>query len=140
MRAPILVPTVLRNLIKKPATNLFPETEPIPIPEDFRGMIAYNVDKCVGCRMCVNVCPAGVFVYLPDIKKMALWTARCVYCGQCVDVCPTGALQLSRDFLLANYDNRDGRFVPLKREKVEELRKKAEEAKKAEKIKKKDSE
>ena len=139
MRAPILVPTVLRNLLKKPATNPFPKTEPVPIPDDFRGMISYNVDKCVGCRMCVNVCPAGVFVYLPEIRKVALWTARCVYCGQCVDVCPTGALQLSRDFLLASYDNRDERFIPLKPEKVEELRKKLEEQGKAKERAKKEN-
>ncbi|WP_297439297.1 4Fe-4S dicluster domain-containing protein [Thermococcus sp.] len=131
MRAPILVPTVLRNLAKKPATNLFPETEPVPIPEDFRGIISYNVDKCVGCRMCVTVCPAGVFVYLPDIRKVALWTARCVFCKQCVDVCPTGALRMSNDFLLASYDNYDDKFIPLKEEKIEEVRRKLEEKKKA---------
>jgi len=122
VRAPILIPTVLRNLARKPATNLFPKTEPVPVPEDFRGQIKYNVDKCVGCRMCVTVCPAGVFVYLPDIRKVALWTARCVYCSQCVDVCPTGALQMSDEFLLASYDNRDERFIPLKEEKIEEIR------------------
>ncbi|ACS32536.1 4Fe-4S binding protein [Thermococcus gammatolerans] len=131
MKAPILVPTVLKNLTKKPATNLFPKTEPVPVPEDFRGMITYDVDKCVGCRMCYNVCPAGVFVCLPEIRKVALWTARCIYCGQCVDVCPTGALKLSRDFLLASYDNHDERFIPLKSEKVEEIKKKLEEQKKA---------
>ena len=131
MKAPILVPTVLRNLARKPATNLFPKTEPVPIPEDFRGQLRYNVDKCVGCRMCVTVCPAGVFVYLPDIRKVALWTARCVYCKQCVDVCPTGALEMSDEFLLASYDNGDDKFIPLKEEKIEEIRRKLEEQKKA---------
>ncbi|AHL23482.1 4Fe-4S dicluster domain-containing protein [Thermococcus nautili] len=131
MRAPILVPTVLRNLVRKPATNLFPKTEPVPVPENFRGQLKYNVDKCVGCRMCVTVCPAGVFVYLPDIRKVALWTGRCVYCAQCVDVCPTGALEMSDEFLLASYDNYDDKFIPLKEEKIEEIRKKLEEQKKA---------
>ncbi len=130
MRAPILVPTVLRNIAKKPATNLFPKREPVPVPEDFRGKLEYNVDKCVGCRMCVTVCPAGVFVYLPDIRKVALWTARCVFCKQCVDVCPTGALQMSDEFLLASYDNWEP-FIPLGEEKIEDIRKKLEEQKKA---------
>ncbi|NJF25122.1 4Fe-4S binding protein [Thermococcus sp. Bubb.Bath] len=140
MKAPILVPVVLRNLFKRPATNRFPQMEPVPIPEDFRGMISYNVDKCVGCRMCVNVCPAGVFVYLPEIRKVALWTARCIYCGQCVDVCPTGALQLSRDFLLASYDNKSDRFIPLEPEKVEEIKRKLEEQKKVKEAAKKEKE
>ncbi|NJE79670.1 4Fe-4S binding protein, partial [Thermococcus sp. GR4] len=71
------------------------------------------------------------FVYLADIRKVALWTGRCVYCAQCVDVCPTGALQMSDEFLLASYDNYDEKFIPLKEEKIEEIRKKLEEQKKA---------
>lgn len=55
--------------------------ELVLIFEDFRGMIVYNVDKCVGCRMCVNVCLVGVFVYLLEIRKVVFWIVCCVYCG-----------------------------------------------------------
>jgi len=98
------LPIVLGNLLKRPATNPFPKADPVPVPENFRGQLKYNAEKCVGCRMCVTVCPAGVFVYLADVRKVAPWTARCVHCAQCVDVCPTGALEMGREFLLASYD------------------------------------
>ncbi|MFA4668892.1 4Fe-4S binding protein [Pyrococcus kukulkanii] len=130
IRLPLLS-TVIKNLFKKPATNPFPKTEPVPVPENFRGKIVYNVDKCVGCRMCVTVCPAGVFVYLPEIRKVALWTGRCVFCKQCVDVCPTNALQMSDEFLLASYDKYDSKFIYVTPKEAEEIKKKQEELKKA---------
>ncbi|AAL81560.1 NADH-plastoquinone oxidoreductase subunit [Pyrococcus furiosus DSM 3638] len=130
IRLPLL-PTVIKNLFKKPATNPFPKTEPVPVPEDFRGKLVYNVDKCVGCRMCVTVCPAGVFVYLPEIRKVTLWIGRCVMCKQCVDVCPTAALQMSDEFLLASYDKYDAKLIYLTPEEAEDIKKKLEEANKA---------
>ncbi|ANF22455.1 4Fe-4S dicluster domain-containing protein [Thermococcus piezophilus] len=137
MRLSPLIPTVLRNLAKKPATNLFPKMEPVPVPENFRGRLIYDVDKCVGCRMCVTVCPAGVFVYLPEVRKVTLWTGRCVFCSQCVDVCPTNALKMSDEFLLASYDKYDEKFIWFKEEEIEELKKKLEEQKKAKEAAKK---
>lgn len=130
MRVSPIIPRILGNLARKPATNLFPKTEPVKVPEDFRGRLTYNVDKCVGCRMCVTVCPAGVFVFLPEIRKVTLWTGRCVFCKQCVDVCPTGALKMTDEFLLASYDRLDEKFIWLTDEEIEEVKKKLEEKKK----------
>jgi len=130
LRVSPIIPRILGNLARKPATNLFPKTEPVKVPEDFRGRLTYNVDKCVGCRMCVTVCPAGVFVFLPEIRKVTLWTGRCVFCKQCVDVCPTGALEMTDEFLLASYDRLDEKFIWLTDEEIEEVKKKLEEKKK----------
>ena len=93
MKVPPTLSVVLRNLFKNPATNPFPKSEPVPIPEGFRGKLVYHVDKCIGCKLCMNVCPAGVFEYVPEIKKVTLWLGRCVFCQQCVDVCPVNALE-----------------------------------------------
>ncbi len=131
MRVSPIIPQILENLLKKPATNMFPKTEPVKVPEGFRGRLIYNPDKCVGCRMCVTVCPAGVFVFIPEVRKVTLWTGRCVFCKQCVDVCPTGALQMTDEFLLASYDRNDDKFIFLKDEEIEEIKKKIEEKKAA---------
>ncbi len=130
MKVPPTLSTVLGNLFKKPATNLFPESEPVPVPEGFRGKLTYDVEKCVGCRLCVMVCPAGVIEYVPEIKKVTFWLGRCVFCQQCVDVCPVNALSMSDEFLLATTDKYDDNLRWLKEDEVEEVKKKLEEQKK----------
>ncbi len=81
---------------------------PVPVTEGFRGKIAYDREKCIGCQMCIRVCPARVIEFKPEEKKIRMYVARCTYCAQCVDVCPVGALSRSQEFLLADYD----RFSP----------------------------
>ncbi len=110
MRVPPTLSTVLGNLFKKPATNPpFPKSDPVPVPEGFRGgKLVYDVEKCVGCRLCITVCPAGVIEYVPpEVRKVTFWLGRCTFCAQCVDVCPVNALSMSDEFLLATADKYD---------------------------------
>ncbi|WP_456394339.1 4Fe-4S dicluster domain-containing protein [Thermococcus sp.] len=130
MRVPPTLSAVLGNLFRKPATNPFPESEPVPVPEGFRGKLVYHVDKCVGCRLCVTVCPAGVFEYIPEVRKVTLWLGRCVFCKQCVDVCPVSALEMSDEFLLATYDKYDDNLRWFREKEIEKM---IEEKKKAQK-------
>jgi len=117
--------TLIKQLVRKPATNPFPVKymprsvtgllakvgqgkasihPPVPVPADLRGKIAYDADKCIGCRLCVRVCPAQVIEFLPEDKKIRMYVARCTFCAQCVDACPVGALSTTPDFLLADTD------------------------------------
>jgi formate hydrogenlyase subunit 6 len=43
---------------------------------------------------------------------------------------PDLSIQLSKDFLLASYDNKSDSFIPLKPEKIEEIKRQMEEQKK----------
>lgn len=117
------------QLLTRPVTNRFPAkympksvtgflsqvekgeaklVPPVPVTEGFRGRIAYDREKCIGCQMCIRVCPARVIEFKPEEKKIRMYVARCTYCSQCVDVCPVNALSRSQEFLLADYD----RFAP----------------------------
>jgi Fe-S-cluster-containing dehydrogenase component len=62
------------------------------------GVVAYNLDACIGCRYCVAACPFGVprFTYdtpLPKISKCQLCAPRLAEgkIPACAEVCPTGA-------------------------------------------------
>jgi formate hydrogenlyase subunit 6/NADH:ubiquinone oxidoreductase subunit I len=125
-----LVLELIRQLLKKPATNCFPVkyypgqttvtelinkvqdgevqiNSPVTVPEKFRGKIAYDKESCIGCRLCIRVCPSRAIEFLPEEKKIKIRIDRCLFCSQCNDVCPTNSLSMSEDFLLANEDRLD---------------------------------
>jgi len=59
------------------------------------GLIQVDDLKCVGCLMCVMVCPFGVIAALPVTNKVAKCD-RCQdldYDPACVAACPTKALE-----------------------------------------------
>jgi formate hydrogenlyase subunit 6/NADH:ubiquinone oxidoreductase subunit I len=116
---------LLRQLFGAPATNQFPAryapksasgflakaasdssvlTPPVPTPPGFRGKIAYDREKCIGCQLCVKICPAKAIEFIPDEKKVRIFVARCCFCSQCNDVCPTNCLSMTSEFLLSSYD------------------------------------
>jgi ech hydrogenase subunit F len=47
---------LLGNLLKKPMTVRFPQ-ESIPIAEGYRGEQQYDIDKCISCGLCQDICP-----------------------------------------------------------------------------------
>lgn len=50
-----------------------------------------NQRRCVGCEMCVNVCPHAVFQM--DGKKASIVNRDgCMECGACAQNCPTTAI------------------------------------------------
>jgi len=121
----LIFATLFKQLLRKPATNPFPVKymprsvtgllakvaegrasihPPIPVPPDLRGKLAYDADKCIGCQLCVRVCPAQVIEFVPETKKIRMYVARCTFCAQCVDACPVDALSTTPDFLLADGD------------------------------------
>jgi 2-oxoacid:acceptor oxidoreductase delta subunit (pyruvate/2-ketoisovalerate family) len=60
-----------------------------PGTRDLRGVV--DLDRCVGCGICEDVCPEGAIV-VNRTARVDPW--RCKGCGICVDRCPQGALSL----------------------------------------------
>jgi formate hydrogenlyase subunit 6/NADH:ubiquinone oxidoreductase subunit I len=117
-----MVKHLLKQLLSKPSTNLFPAKRvpsstsklleegkiipPVPVPENFRGKLSYERDKCIGCYSCIRVCPANVIKprLVDGKRKITMSVSHCTFCAQCVDVCPVKCLHTSSEFLLADYD------------------------------------
>jgi len=49
--------------------------------------------KCIGCGMCVEVCPHGVFI-VEDRKANIIDKDSCIECGACALNCPAEAIQV----------------------------------------------
>jgi len=76
----------------------------LPVHERFRGRLDLNKDKCVGCKLCIKVCPANAISYLPESKKVAIHHDRCCFCAQCTEICPPKCLVMSHVYMMSSYD------------------------------------
>jgi len=55
--------------------------------------LEYDISKCNGCRMCVEVCPHNVF-RMTDRRAQIITRDRCMECGACEINCSTEALKV----------------------------------------------
>lgn len=55
--------------------------------------IALDRERCVGCEMCVNVCPHQVFQVVNN-KAQFIDREGCMECGACATNCPVEAIQV----------------------------------------------
>ncbi|MCL2226005.1 MAG: 4Fe-4S dicluster domain-containing protein [Oscillospiraceae bacterium] len=56
--------------------------------------LEYNIDKCVGCGKCTEVCPHGVFEMALGAKASVFQRDSCMECGACALNCPTGSIEV----------------------------------------------
>jgi formate hydrogenlyase subunit 6/NADH:ubiquinone oxidoreductase subunit I len=108
-----MIREVVANAMRKPATVAYPFVK-ITMAQRFRGKLAFDAAKCIGCKMCMRDCPSSAI----NIRNVGdkqfeadIDLARCIYCAQCVDSCPKDALESTGNFELAQ----------LNREKLKEV-------------------
>jgi hydrogenase-4 component H len=91
-------------------TTRFPAV-PCQVPERYRGKPEFDLDECIGCGACVNVCPTEALTQIDDTesnppkRKIILRYDTCIFCGNCHDNCTTEkGINLSRQWDLATLD------------------------------------
>lgn len=55
--------------------------------------LEFDSDKCVGCMMCVIVCPHRVFS-TENSKVILKNKEKCIECGACMSNCPVSAIKV----------------------------------------------
>ena len=100
--------TALLQKVQKGEASINP---PIPQSQAFRGKIVYDRDACIGCKMCIRVCPAKCIEFKEEEKKIKIYAAQCISCAQCVEICPVDCLKAGNEFLLAHTDRLDPSLI-----------------------------
>ena len=56
----------------------------------------YDLNACIGCRICNEICPMDVFRFDEALNKSVIaYVENCQSCGQCYVNCPGHSLVLS---------------------------------------------
>jgi formate hydrogenlyase subunit 6/NADH:ubiquinone oxidoreductase subunit I len=107
-----LLPTIIRNLFKKPMTVCFPH-EKIEIPEDYRGEHSYDINLCTSCKLCAKIClnKAIEMITAPEELRERypktypqIDLGKCCFCALCADICPKKAIKMTKNVFLATFD------------------------------------
>ena len=91
-------------------TTRFP-AEPCVVPEKYRGKPEFDLDVCIGCGACVNICPTEALTMIDDLdaetptRKITKRYDCCIFCGNGDDNCTTeDGIKLSNEWDLATLD------------------------------------
>jgi Ni,Fe-hydrogenase III small subunit/NAD-dependent dihydropyrimidine dehydrogenase PreA subunit len=94
-----VIKILMARLRQGQRTIRYPDGDPPPLPERFRGRPDIDSSRCQdGCRACAEACPTGAIAFEP---KARLDLGRCLFCTDCADACPAGALTYTGDWRLA---------------------------------------
>jgi len=66
-------------------------------------VLDYDYKKCIGCSICVNLCPKKALQEGPlqeiakglDAPPVLIDLDACAFCGMCVNFCPTRAFKMT---------------------------------------------
>ena len=98
--------TVWKNIVKEPVTMKDPHSN--EGSERYRGFHINDIDKCIGCGTCEEICQNAAIDLVPvegiEAKpgdsglRPRIDYGRCCWCALCVDICTTNSLRMSNRF------------------------------------------
>ncbi len=114
------IKATVKHLFEDPLTVRYPK-ERKEISPRYRGFHINDIEKCIGCGDCRDVCPTNAIELVPvegieeepgrkNLRPVFDY-GRCCFCGLCVDVCSTGSLSMSKEFILVSESPSDYRFL-----------------------------
>jgi len=118
----ILIPfTAWKDLFEESVTIKDPINER-PGADRYRGFHKNDLDKCIGCGTCEEICENKAIDMVPvegvettdgdSGLRPRVDYGRCCWCALCVDVCTTASLSLTNEYIWVSEDPEEFRFVP----------------------------
>jgi len=69
-------------------------------------------DICVGCQLCIGLCPYGAIEFNEALRVSEVNSAVCKGCGSCAGGCPSGAAKVSHFIDRQVFAEIDGLLTP----------------------------
>ena len=110
-----------KNLFIEPVTIKDPFTER-PGAERYRGFHKNDLDKCIGCGSCEEICENEAIDLMPvdgietkhgdsGLRPLVDY-GRCCWCALCVDICTTNSLTMSNEYTWVTENADDFLYFP----------------------------
>jgi formate hydrogenlyase subunit 6/NADH:ubiquinone oxidoreductase subunit I len=90
----------LRNLLKKPATKMYPVVEPTFTARS-KGHVTCDMETCILCGICQKRCPTHAIVVSKPDETWAIDNFSCIQCLSCVRACPKKCLTMEPSYTKA---------------------------------------
>ncbi|MCL5929769.1 MAG: 4Fe-4S binding protein [Candidatus Thermoplasmatota archaeon] len=119
---------------KPKVTRQVPE-EKLEYPTRTTGRVFLNVDTCIGCTLCEQICPNGTIRMVdfhheknqefekkyPNKREIypTVDVSTCIHCNLCEEICPTGAITLEPEVEEVHFIRTNTRYTPLQLGKKE---------------------
>lgn len=99
------VKEALSQLFSKSSCDMYPVVPKEAMP-NYRGRIAYDPEKCIGCGMCERVCSGNAITRTVehiddetgDKITLSFNLGSCTFCATCADFCSQKAIELTGDY------------------------------------------
>lgn len=113
-----------KYLFREPVTiakkDIF--VNPREASDRYRGFHQNDLDKCIGCGTCSDICPTAAINMVPveglvheegkKDERPAFDYGRCSFCGLCVDVCASDSLNMSKEYIHISKDAETFYYLP----------------------------
>jgi Fe-S-cluster-containing hydrogenase component 2 len=67
-------------------------------------MVKIDREKCIGCGVCVNICPVGAISM--NNGKAEINGNKCIDCGRCIQACPQRAVSMEKKIPVSGQEQR----------------------------------
>lgn len=100
---------MFKTTFRRPVTMMYPY-EKEWVPDNYRGRPGLRFDRCIGCGICVRICPTTCINLVKveddegkEVSRPKVNLGRCMMCGYCAEYCPVDAMTTTPDYELAEF-------------------------------------